>query len=95
VDCRTALDGAGHFSAVSEIVLSAGVSDFFDRVIEKFSPVSRSKPILRFLRAGCYLTHDYRGSSPDDRIVDPTIELTQLELALHVWGEVVHIPELT
>lgn len=95
VDCITEIDAAGHFSAVSEIVLSAGGSNFFDRVVEKFSPVSLSKPVLRVLRAGCYLTHDDGDSSPNDRVVDPTIDLPDLQPALHVWGEVLSIPEPT
>jgi len=89
------IDSLGYFSKTKKIILTAGGSNFFDRAIDKFAPLSLSKPIVRILRAGCYLTHDDGVTSPDDRISDTAIDLPHFQPALHVWGEVLSIPEPT
>jgi D-serine dehydratase len=89
------IDSYGYFAETPEIILSAGGSNFFDRVVDKFSTIDLRKPLLRVLRAGCYLTHDDGDSSPDDRITDPSMKLPSFQPALHVWGEVLSIPEPT
>lgn len=95
VDTAKEIDSLGFFAKTTDIVLSAGGSNYFDRAVDKFSSVYLSKPIIRILRAGCYLTHDDGDSSPDDRITDPKIDLPHFQPALHVWGEVLSIPEPT
>lgn len=95
VASATEIDSLGYFSKTKEIILTAGGSNFFDRAIDKFSPLSLSKPIMRILRAGCYLTHDDGVASPEDRITDVTADLPHFQPALHVWGEVLSIPEPT
>src|SRR5579859_8114295 len=53
------LDAGGHFANAGEIVLSAGGSAFFDRVIATFGgPWQLSRPVRPVLRSSCYLTHD-------------------------------------
>src|SRR5262249_26382273 len=53
------LDAGGHFTQTSEVVLSAGGSAFFDRVIAGLGgPWRLSRPVRPVLRSGCYLTHD-------------------------------------
>jgi D-serine dehydratase len=95
VNTAKELDSLGCFAKTQEIVLSAGGSNFFDRAVDKFSPVSLSKPIIKILRAGCYLTHDDGDTSPDDRVTDSKLDLPHFQPALHVWGEVLSIPEPT
>jgi D-serine dehydratase len=95
VDTVNEIDSYGYFAETPEVVISAGGSNFFDRVVEKFSTITLEKPLLRVLRAGCYLTHDDGDSSPDDRIADLGINLPRFQPALHVWGEVLSIPEPT
>ena len=95
VDTIQAIDAQGSFAKTSEIVLTAGGSNFFDRVVAKFTPVSLSKPVRKVLRSGCYLTHDDGFSSPEDRVTDPAAALPQFHSAIDVWGEVLSIPEPT
>src|SRR5260221_5453316 len=53
------LDSGDHFAKANEIVLSAGGSAFFDRVIAGLGgPWQLSRPVRPVLRSGCYLTHD-------------------------------------
>src|SRR5215467_3424804 len=51
-------DEAGYFSHTEEIILSAGGSAYFDRVVSGLSALHLSKPVRVVLRSGCYLTHD-------------------------------------
>ena len=93
---RLALD-EGIFSASSSVVISAGGSAFFDRVGERFDQVSFSRPVLRVLRSGCYLTHDTMGYAEAFRRIqaDTTLKLPAggLEPALEVWAFVQSRPE--
>ncbi|HEV2217634.1 MAG TPA: alanine racemase [Candidatus Dormibacteraeota bacterium] len=88
------LDSGGAFAKADEIVLTAGGSAFFDRVIAGFGgPWQLSRPVRPVLRSGCYLTHDaahYKGVSPfGSRLVgtDPLAE------AFEAWGVVLSTPE--
>lgn len=88
------LDSAGHFAKASEIVLSAGGSAFFDRVIEGLGgPWQLTRPVRPVLRSGCYLTHDavhYHDASPMGSRLKGT---DPLEEAFEVWGVVLSTPE--
>jgi D-serine dehydratase len=79
------------------LVLSAGGSAFFDRVGERFGLAAFSRPVLRVLRSGCYLTHDAIGyEAAYRRIVERTkLSLPEggLEPALEVWAYVQSRPE--
>jgi D-serine dehydratase len=95
VDTLQAIDSAGHFARTPEVLLTAGGSNFFDRVVAKFSPVTLSKPLRKVLRSGCYLTHDDGITSPGARVKDPAVDLPHFHPALEIWGEVLSIPEPT
>ena len=87
----------GLYTAEAPIVISAGGSAFFDRVVERFNRVSFPHPVLRVLRSGCYLTHDSIAyAAAFRRIVDETtLTLPEggLEPALEVWAHVQSRPE--
>lgn len=54
------LDEHGCFDGLDEVILSAGGSAYFDRVVRHFKPVALSRPTRIVLRSGCYVTHDSR-----------------------------------
>ncbi|MDJ0342759.1 alanine racemase, partial [Streptomyces sp. H10-C2] len=89
-------DAAGLFADADEIILSAGGSGWFDTVAEVFQPLtatSFSKPLLKLLRSGAYITHDdghYREITPfHDRIPQEGA----LEPAFRLWAQVISKPE--
>jgi D-serine deaminase-like pyridoxal phosphate-dependent protein len=90
-------DAEGRFADAEEIVLSAGGSEWFDLVAEAFEPVGGglSKPVLKLLRSGAYVSHDdvhYRDLTPfHDRVPDKG----SLEPALRLWTQVLSRPEPT
>jgi D-serine deaminase-like pyridoxal phosphate-dependent protein len=90
----TELDSAGHFAKADEIVLTAGGSAFFDRVIAGLGgPWQLSRPVRPVLRSGCYLTHDavhYRGVTPFGSRLAGTDPLAE---AFEVWGVALSTPE--
>jgi D-serine dehydratase len=79
-----------------ELLLSAGGSIFFDRVIAAFGPLRAQIQGLQIvLRCGCYISHDagrYHRLSPLDgrRAAEEEILLRD---ALTLWGSVVSAPE--
>ncbi len=88
------LDARGRFGEADEIVLSAGGSAWFDSVAEVFSTVTPddfSRPLLKLLRSGAYVTHDddhYRRITPfHDRVEG------SLRPAFRLWAQVVSQPE--
>ncbi|EKF18514.1 alanine racemase [Nitratireductor pacificus] len=87
----------GLVAGEAPVVISAGGSSFFDRVGERFDRVSFSRPVLRVLRSGCYLTHDTMGyAKAFQRIVSETtlnLPAGGLEPALEVWAYVQSRPE--
>ena len=88
------LDGEGYFERAAEIVLTAGGSAFFDRVINELGKRwGLSKPVRTVLRSGCYITHDaahYHDASPMGSRIKGT---DPLEEAFEVWGVVLSMPE--
>jgi D-serine dehydratase len=91
----TAIDSLGLFK--HDIVLSAGGSSFFDLVAQGFEAVALSRPVLRVLRSGCYLTHDQFGYSQDlVRVLrERNVDLPEgtLRPALEVWSYVQSRPD--
>jgi D-serine dehydratase len=88
------LDAAGMFDRSPEVIVTAGGSAFFDRVIADLGkPWELSRPVRTVLRSGCYLTHDaahYKEVSPfGSRLADTG----PLEEALEAWGVVLSLPE--
>ena len=82
-----ALDAAGAFGGVREILVSAGGSALFDRVAERLRfPRGLSRPVRVVLRSGCYLTHD-------DGLYADVSPLPELRPALELWARVLSCPE--
>ncbi|MEU1483171.1 alanine racemase [Streptomyces sp. NPDC005752] len=88
-------DAAGRFSALTdgeEILVSAGGSAWFDAVADVFADVPElSRPVLRLLRSGAYVSHDdghYRHLTPFNRIP----EEGTLQPAFRLWAQVVSRP---
>ncbi|QPP06807.1 amino acid deaminase [Streptomyces bathyalis] len=87
-----AFDAAGRFDGLTEIVLSAGGSAWFDAVAEVFAELPPlSRPVLKLLRSGAYVSHDdgaYREKTPFNRIP----EEGALQAAFTLWAQVVSRP---
>ncbi|MFP8962019.1 amino acid deaminase [Streptomyces nanhaiensis] len=90
------LDAAGRFAALGpeeEIVVSAGGSAWFDVVAEVFGRVPElSRPVLRLLRSGAYVSHDdghYHRATPFNRVPGQGSLLP----AFRLWAQVVSRPE--
>ena len=90
-----AIDALGLFTG--DIVLSAGGSAFFDLVALGFEKVALSRPVLRVLRSGCYLTHDQFGYANDlQRVLrERRVSLPEgsLRPALELWSYVQSRPD--
>ncbi|MFI5616568.1 alanine racemase [Streptomyces sp. NPDC051567] len=90
------LDAAGLFSpGLTEIVVSAGGSAWFDTVAEVFAELPPlSRPTLRLLRSGAYVSHDhgwYTRLTPFNR----RPEEGALRPAFRLWTQVVSRPSPT
>jgi D-serine dehydratase len=79
------------------ILLTAGGSEFFDLVASELEPAILSRPIVRVLRSGCYLTHDDLGYAHDlvRALRERRVSLPPGELrpALQVWSYVQSRPD--
>jgi D-serine deaminase-like pyridoxal phosphate-dependent protein len=88
------LSRLGLFDGLEEIVVSAGGSSFFDRVVEALAPPwTHSAPVRTVLRSGSYVTHDadaYERISPLAGRGSPAERLIP---ALELWGMVLSRPE--
>jgi D-serine deaminase-like pyridoxal phosphate-dependent protein len=87
------LAGTGAFDGREEIVVTAGGSAFFDRVVACLTPAwNLELPVRVVLRGGCYLTHD---SGLYERIgpLGARAGGDALRPALEVWGAVLSRPE--
>ncbi|MFD9335871.1 alanine racemase [Streptomyces sp. NPDC060028] len=89
-------DKAGRFSpALEEIVVSAGGSAWFDAVADVFGELPElSRPTLRLLRSGAYVSHDhgwYTRLTPFNRVP----EEGGLRPAFRLWTQVVSRPSPT
>ncbi|MEU6891842.1 amino acid deaminase [Streptomyces sp. NPDC046557] len=89
-------DKAGRFARdVEEIVVSAGGSSWFDAVADVFAQLpDLSRPTLRLLRSGAYVSHDhgwYTRLTPFNRL--PTEG--DLRPAFRLWTQVVSRPSST
>ncbi|WP_030159490.1 amino acid deaminase [Streptomyces sp. NRRL S-244] len=89
-------DRAGRFAAdLDEIVVSAGGSAWFDAVADVFAELPElSRPVLRLLRSGAYVSHDhgwYTRLTPFNRVP----EEGGLRPAFRLWTQVVSRPSPT
>ncbi len=81
-------------------MLSAGGSDYFDLVVDRFRRLQLGRPVRIVLRSGCYLTHDSghyaRGL---ERMLQRSPQMIRMpgspRAALEVWGAVQSRPEPT
>lgn len=79
-----------------EVIVSAGGSVFFDRVVAALTQVRSSIPVRVVVRSGCYLSHD-------DGVIDelsplgahPRVDGDAFHAALEVWAPVLSRPEPT
>ncbi|WP_217551283.1 amino acid deaminase [Streptomyces sp. GbtcB6] len=85
-------DKAGRFADLTEIVVSAGGSAWFDAVADVFAGIPElSLPVLKLLRSGAYVSHDdgrYREVTPFNRVP----EEGTLEPAFRLWAQIVSRP---
>ncbi|MGW3128152.1 amino acid deaminase [Streptomyces sp. NPDC001123] len=85
-------DKAGRFAGLTEIVVSAGGSAWFDAVADVFTGIPElSLPVLKLLRSGAYVSHDdgrYREVTPFNRVP----EEGALEPAFRLWAQIVSRP---
>jgi D-serine dehydratase len=90
------LDIRGLFDSTETVLISAGGSTYFDRVIAKLSDWARyPRPVRLVLRSGCYLSHDlgtYHELSPLDGRATAA-EPLRLMNALEAWATVLSTPE--
>jgi len=86
------LEGAGLFGDAPEVVLSAGGSMYFDRVVEIFNSAKLGRPCRVVLRSGCYVTHDH-GNYVDPPPLPAAGGGNELRPALELWSEIVSVPE--
>ena len=89
------LDRRGAFDGRQEVLVTAGGSAWFDRVVDRLAFGSTlSRPVRLVLRSGGYATHDdglYARASPlrSGAVRDPLVP------ALEIWAEVLSRPEPT
>jgi D-serine deaminase-like pyridoxal phosphate-dependent protein len=92
-DLAVALARRDDFEGLDEILVTAGGSLYFDRVVAVLSGTwSLDKPVRLILRGGCYLTHDHGGYQRvgplGRRSAGPA-----LRPAFELWGLVQSQPE--
>ena len=98
VTVAEACDGDGLFAG--EVVLSAGGSAYFDRVVEIFSAARLSGPSRIVLRSGCYIAHDAQlyakyFAALGRRMPAEALPSGALRPALSVLARVQSVPEPT
>lgn len=93
VDVARDLDRAGHFADLDEVVLTAGGSTWFDRVVEAFTDAGLSRPVRTVVRSGGYLTHDVGRNHTLSPLDGRGGAGTRLRPALEVWASVLSRPE--
>ncbi|WP_042412470.1 amino acid deaminase [Streptacidiphilus anmyonensis] len=92
VDTAHAFDAQGYLADADEIVVSAGGSQHFDLVADALTETALqlSRPVLRLLRSGAYVTHDHLHYA---KITPLTEETEHFLPALKLWAQVVSRPE--
>jgi D-serine dehydratase len=93
-DLTSRLDQAGHFEQCEEILVSAGGSMWFDRVVARLgNRAALSRPVRTVIRAGSYVTHDavqYERLSP---LAGRSADARRLRQALELWATVLSRPD--
>lgn len=80
-----------------EVILTAGGSTYFDRVVERLTAANLGRPTRVVIRSGCYLTHDDGGYARSSPLGDePRIHgYGSLVPGIEIWGAVLSRPEPT
>lgn len=83
----------GHFDDLTQVIVTAGGSEYFDQVVEVLG-APWPMPVLPVLRSGAYITHDegaYQRSSPLG--AHPRLDGPRLRPAARAWAQVMSRPE--
>jgi D-serine dehydratase len=84
----------GAFDGLEEVLVTAGGSAFFDRVVHHLAGGwDLGRPVRVVLRSGCYLTHDHGDYERLSPFGGRLPEWEPLQQALEVWGVVHGRPE--
>ena len=96
-DVRTLTESLGRegaFDGAGEVLVPAGGSTFFDRVVHHLAGGwDLGRPVRVVLRSGCYLTHDHGSYERLSPFGGRLPEWEPLQQALEVWGVVHSRPE--
>ena len=92
--------GKAGLYAKGEVLLSAGGSAFYDRVVERFKGAKLDRKVRIVIRSGCYLTHDEASYAKMFENVLARSKVARslgkgLQPALEVWAYVQSRPEPT
>ncbi|HEX4215581.1 MAG TPA: amino acid deaminase [Candidatus Dormibacteraeota bacterium] len=88
------LAAAGAFAGAPEILVTAGGSTYFDRVVAVLAAGwSLHRPVRVVLRSGCYLTHDHGSYMRGGPFGGRLSAYPALQPALELWGAVHSRPE--
>lgn len=84
--------------SMDPFLLTAGGSDFFDLVVERFRRLDLGRPVEIVIRSGCYITHDsLHYADCIERLITRSPDAAALpgalQPALEVWGAVQSRPE--
>lgn len=84
----------GAFDGVDEVLVTAGGSAFFDRVVHHLAGGwDLGRPVRVVLRSGCYLTHDHGDYERLSPFGGRLPEWEPLRPAMELWGRVHSRPE--
>ena len=95
VDLASEVGRRRWFEPRPDVILTAGGSSYFDRVVARFSRAELGQPYRVVIRSGCYLTHDdgsVHRTSPMGE-TGRTGYPEHLIPAIEVWGTVLSRPE--
>lgn len=97
VELTRQIEAREWFDPESELIVSAGGSAFFDRVVDRFGLLGLDRSVRVVIRSGCYLSHDdgslHRVSPMGE--TGRTGYPEHLIPAIEVWGTVLSRPEPT
>jgi D-serine dehydratase len=84
---------SGAFDGLDEVIVSAGGSTYFDRVVALLGNWDLGAPVRTLLRAGAYVTHDAGLNERMSPLAGRSQGSARLREAVEVWGPVLSRPE--
>jgi D-serine deaminase-like pyridoxal phosphate-dependent protein len=84
---------SGAFNGLDEVIVSAGGSTYFDRVVELLGHWDLGVPVRTLLRSGAYVTHDAGLNERMSPLAGRSQGSGRLREAVEVWGPVLSLPE--